>query len=168
MTIRKIGEYVGPDGRVVLRRWRIEEKGATVSEPLSEEELAAIRQRQRAASTVDDWQGMPAYVARLETVAQVDMPALLAEVDRLCMKLSQCSESFDKLSTQYHEARERWQQMMDRERAQVAAMRPIVEAVAFASVRPTPAYRGDIHIEIEILNTIYEQARALPAKEGDT
>jgi hypothetical protein len=31
MTIRKIGEYVRPDGRVVLRRWRIEERGATVN-----------------------------------------------------------------------------------------------------------------------------------------
>jgi hypothetical protein len=48
---------------------------------------------------------------------------------------------------------------------QVAAMRPIVEAVAFASVQPSATYRGDIHIEIEILKTIQDQARALLAKE---
>lgn len=52
-------------------------------EPMSDEELDAIRDHQRAASTVDDWQGMPVYVQRLETVAQNDMPRLLAEVDRL-------------------------------------------------------------------------------------
>jgi predicted nuclease with TOPRIM domain len=58
------------------------------------------------------------------------MPLLASEVDHLQMKLSQCSEQFDKLSTQYTEARERWKQMMERERAQLARVMPIVEAVA--------------------------------------
>jgi predicted nuclease with TOPRIM domain len=54
---------------------------------------------------------------------------LLDEIDRLRMELSKCSEQFDKLSTQYAEARERWQQMMDRAKAESEQLRAQVAAL---------------------------------------
>jgi hypothetical protein len=93
------------------------------------------------------------------------MPLLASEVDHLQMKLSQCSEQFDKLNTQYHEARERWKQMMERERTQLARVMPIVEAVAKAT-QPFGAQPGS---GVEILYVgvgTQEQARAALEQSG--
>jgi hypothetical protein len=102
-----------------------------MSDPLSEEQLTVITERLRLARKANKTPHPPsAPINDWPVHYDHDVALLLADNDHLRVKLSQCSELFDKLSTQYHEARERWKQMMDRERAQLAVFRPIVEAVA--------------------------------------
>jgi hypothetical protein len=133
------------------------------------------------------WNYPPAEPQSASELALTYLAQTLAEIDRLRMELSKCSESFDKLSMQYHEARERWKQMMDRERAQNAAMRPIVEEVAWSDSLLYESHTGawfcaacgawqrdaGAGVEAEPVRgrhyptCLVTEARALLAKEGD-
>lgn len=93
---------------------------------------------------------------------------VLADIMPEIMALS--SEGFDKLSQQYHAARERWQLKMERLTADANAMRPIVEAVAESDGRMwrlwdgTPAGYGLLPKHEGIIT----QARAFLASEASS
>jgi hypothetical protein len=91
----------------------------------------------------------------------------LTELDRLRVEISKCSESFDKLSTQYHEARERWREKMERTTAQVAALRPIAERAAYYAEEFADFAEGVQASEAQEARQFAAQARALLAEEGD-
>jgi hypothetical protein len=133
---------------------------------MTEEELAAIRRRATLG-----WQTPEVKPPLPEIVAGAvhDVAALLAEVDRLRAEVADLLGVCESLviNPNAKPILEDYRLAIAAIRSENAAMRPIVEAVAFASVRPTPAHRGDIHIEIEILNAIQDQARDLLAKDGD-
>lgn len=81
-----------------------------MGEPMTERELDEIRARLRSWPEAGAIPAMQANMDRLR---------LVAEVERLCMELSKCSESNDSLSLQYHEARERWRETVERQRVEV-------------------------------------------------
>jgi len=119
---------------------------------MTDEELAAIRQRMT--------QGVGSHVDAYSVQRQLDLMALLDEVDRLRAEVEllrgESDEDTSQLATAQDDAKY-W-------RAQVAAMRAIVEAVAHAS-QPFGTQSGS-GVEILYARTgTQEQARALLAKE---
>jgi hypothetical protein len=127
-----------------------------MSEPLTDERLKELRY---IVTDTQQWYGALDLPTRGQAMNVADAllkiaPELLAELDRLrALDLDATHAAVDET-------------MLAKYQAWYEASRPIVEAVAFASVQPSAAYRGDIHIKIEILDTIQDQARALLAKEG--
>jgi hypothetical protein len=132
MTVRKIGEYTGPDGRVVLRRWRIEERkerGATMSNPLNDERLEEIRAQTKSAtpgpwSVLADIAGGKVFAWMIrEPQARTLYPTDAVFIADARLAIPELLDEVDRLRAEN-----------DHLRAQLARVMPIVEAVAEGSI----------------------------------
>jgi hypothetical protein len=71
------------------------------NEPLTADQLEQIRQLWQAAQS-REWEQLDIRLAReLVAAAYEQIPALLAEVERLRAELAECDESYGKLQHQY-------------------------------------------------------------------